>query len=110
MHASVSGLADYLADDELEAIRMARDVIAHLHWRKEGPGPVASDPEPPRHDPEELLGLMPLDLRSPVDAREIIARVVDGSRFEEFKARYGPTLVVGWAQIHGFAVGILANN
>jgi acyl-CoA carboxylase subunit beta len=110
MHAAVSGLADYLADSEPEAIRMARDVIAHLHWRKQGPGPVTADPEPPRHDPEELLGLMPIDLRSAVDAREIIARVVDGSRFEEFKPRYGPTLVTGWAQIHGFSVGILANN
>jgi len=110
MHATVSGLADYLAEDEHEAIRMARDVVAHLHWRKQGPGPVAAVPEPPRHDPEELLGLMPADLRTPVDAREIIARVVDGSRFEEFKPRYGPTLVTGWADIHGFGVGVLANN
>jgi acetyl-CoA carboxylase carboxyltransferase component len=110
MHAEVSGLADYLADDEHQAIRMARDVVGHLHWRKQGPGPTTTDPEPPRHDGEELLGLMPLDLRSPVDAREIIARITDGSRFEEFKPRYGPTLVTGWAHIHGFAVGILANN
>ncbi len=110
MHATVSGLADYLAEDEREAIRMARDVVAHLHWRKQGPGPAAAAPEPPRHDPEELLGLMPVDLRTPVDAREIIARVVDGSRFEEFKPRYGPTLVTGWADIHGFPAGVLANN
>ncbi len=110
MHATVSGLADYLAEDEHEAIRMARDVVAHLHWRKQGPGPADAVPEPPRHDPEELLGLMPADLRTPVDAREIIARVVDGSRFEEFKPRYGPTLVTGWADIHGFGVGVLANN
>ncbi|MGI8492713.1 MAG: acyl-CoA carboxylase subunit beta [Acidimicrobiales bacterium] len=111
MHASVSGLADYLAEDEPEAIRMCRDVVAHLHWRKSGPGPATlSSPDPPMHDPEELLGLMPPDLRTPLDAREIIARVVDGSRFEEFKPRYGPTLVCGWAEIHGFACGILANN
>jgi len=110
MHATVSGLADYLAEDEHEAIRMARDVIAHLHWRKLGPGPVTAAPEPPRYDPEELLGLMPADLRTPVDVREIIARVVDGSRFEEFKPRYGPTLVTGWAEIHGFPAGVLANN
>jgi len=110
MHATVSGLADYLAEDEHEAIRMARDVVAHLHWRKQGPGPAAAVPEPPRHDPEELLGLMPADLRTPVDAREIIGRVVDGSRFEEFKPRYGPTLVTGWADIHGFGVGVLASN
>jgi len=110
MHATVSGLADYLAEDEPEAIAMARDVVAHLHWRKQGPGPATVDPDPPRHDPEELLGLMPADLRSPVDARQIIARVVDGSRFEEFKPRYGTTLVTGWADIHGFGVGVLANN
>ena len=110
MHASVSGLADYLAEDEVDAIRMARTVVSHLHWRKLGPGPATADPDPPRHDPEELLGIMPVDLRSPVDAREIIARIVDGSRFEEFKPLYGPTLVTGWAHIHGFPVGILANN
>ena len=110
MHAAVSGLADYLADDEHEAIRMARQVVGHLHWRKQGPGPVSENPEPPRYDPGELLGLMPADLRTPVDTREVIARIVDGSRFEEFKPLYGPTLVTGWAQIHGFAVGILANN
>jgi acyl-CoA carboxylase subunit beta len=110
MHASVSGLADYLAGTEHEAIRMARDVVAHLNWRKQGPGPVTTDPEPPRYDPAELLGLMPADLRAPVEAREIIARITDGSRFEEFKPRYGPTLVTGWAHIHGFAAGILASN
>jgi acetyl-CoA carboxylase carboxyltransferase component len=109
LHASTSGLADYLADDEYEAIRMARDVVAHLHWRKAGPPPLA-DPDPPVYDSEELLGLMPIDLRSPVDAREVIARIVDGSRFEEFKPRYGSTLVTGWAHVHGFPVGILANN
>ena len=110
MHAAVSGLADYLAEDEHEAINMARQVVAHLHWRKQGPGPVTASPEPPAHDPEELLGLMPADLRTPVDVREIIARVVDGSRFEEFKPRYGPTLVTGWAHVHGFSVGIIASN
>jgi acetyl-CoA carboxylase carboxyltransferase component len=110
MHASVSGLADYLADDEVEAIRMARDVVSHLHWRKLGPGPVAGDPDEPRYSAEDLLGLMPPDLKAPVEAREVIARIVDGSRFEEFKPRYGPTLVTGWAEVHGFPVGILANN
>ncbi|MDQ6838550.1 MAG: acyl-CoA carboxylase subunit beta, partial [Actinomycetota bacterium] len=110
MHARVSGLADYLADDEPEAISMARDVIAHLHWHKTGPGPVTTEPEAPNADPEELLGLVDPELKTPLDTREVIARVVDGSRFEEFKARYGPTIVCGWATVHGFAVGILANN
>ena len=110
MHATSSGLADYLAADELEAIRMARDVIGHLHWRKLGPGPVTENPAPPVYDADDLLGVMPIDLRAAVDAREIIARITDGSRFEEFKPRYGPTLVTGWAQIHGYPVGILANN
>ncbi len=109
MHATTSGLADYLAEDEAEAIRMARDVIAHLHWRKLGPGP--SEPaDPPLYDADELLGLIPVDLRRPMDVREVIARIADGSRFEEFKRRYGPTLVCGWASIHGFPVGILGNN
>ena len=110
MHASVSGLADYLADDERDAIRTCRDVVAHLHWRKAGPGPVTSEPEAPRYDPEELLGVMPADLRTPLDVREVIARIVDGSRFEEHKARYGPTLVCGWATIHGFPVGVIGNH
>lgn len=110
MHASVSGLADYLADDEPDAIRMARTVVGHLHWAKQGPGPVTDHPDPPLYDSEQLLGLVPADLRSPLDPREVIARIVDGSRFEEFKPRYGPTLVTGWAEIHGFPVGILANS
>jgi acetyl-CoA carboxylase carboxyltransferase component len=109
MHASVSGLADYLAEDEHEALQMARDVVAHLNWRKKGPGP-SLPPDEPLHDPEELLGVLPVDLKTPVDIREIILRIVDGSRFEEFKAIYGRTLVTGWASIHGFPVGILANN
>jgi acetyl-CoA carboxylase carboxyltransferase component len=110
MHATTSGLADYLAGDEHEAIRMARDVVAHLHWHKQGPGPVTNDPAVPVYDADELLGLMPVDLRAPVEAREIIARITDGSRFEEFKPRYGSTIVTGWAHIHGYPVGILANN
>ncbi|MEU0479598.1 carboxyl transferase domain-containing protein [Streptosporangium sp. NPDC006013] len=109
MHATVSGLADYLAEDEQDALRTARDVVRHLHWTKGGPGP-AFPADPPVHDPEDLLGLMSFDLRTPVDVREVIARVVDGSRFEEFKPRYGPTLVCGWASVHGFPVGVLGNN
>jgi acetyl-CoA carboxylase carboxyltransferase component len=109
MHATTSGLADYLAEDEAEALRMARDVVAHLHWRKLGPGPTEAA-DPPLYDPEELLGLLPVDLKRPMDVREVITRVVDGSRFEEFKPRYGSTLVCGWASICGFPVGVLGNN
>ncbi len=109
MHARVSGLADYLAGDEAEAIAMARRVVSHLHWRKLGPGP--SEPaDEPVHDPDELLGVLSPDLRSPLDVREVIARVVDGSRFEEFKPLYGETLVCGFGSVHGFPVGILGNN
>ncbi|MFA9432450.1 acyl-CoA carboxylase subunit beta [Egicoccus sp. AB-alg2] len=109
MHARTSGLGDYLADDEIDAIRIARDVVGHLRWNKAGPGP--SEPaDPPLHDPEDLLGIASVDLREPFDSREVLARVVDGSRFEEFKPAYGPNLVTGWASIHGFPVGVLANN
>ncbi|MBM3684645.1 MAG: acyl-CoA carboxylase subunit beta [Actinobacteria bacterium] len=109
MHCEVSGLGDYLAEDENDAIRILRDTVAHLHWTKLGPGPTFP-PEEPAHDPEDLLGMVSRDLRQPVDVREVIARVVDGSRFEEFKARYGTTMVCGWATVHGFPVGILGNN
>jgi len=109
MHATKSGLADYLAEDEVDALRMARSVITHLNWRKLGPGPTMP-PDDPSYDSEDLLGLLPVDLRTPMDIREVIGRIVDGSRFEEFKPLYGPTLVTGWASIHGFPVGILGNN
>ncbi|MCZ6459411.1 MAG: acyl-CoA carboxylase subunit beta [Gammaproteobacteria bacterium] len=109
MHTTISGLGDYLAEDERDAIRMCREVISHLNWRKKGPGPSLHVDEPV-HDPEELLGIVSKDLRAPFDMREVIARIVDGSRFEDFKPGYGPTLVCGWASIHGFPVGILGNN
>ncbi len=109
MHAEVSGLGEYLAEDELDACRLCREVISHLNWRKSGPPPSLRSEEP-LHDPEELLGLVSPDLRRPVDVRELIGRVVDGSRFEEFKSRYGKTLVCGWASIHGYPLGILGNN
>ena len=109
MHAEISGLADYLANDELDALRTCREVVAHLNHRKAGYGPTRAS-VPPVHDPDELLSLMPRDLYALIDVREIIARIVDGSEFEEFKARYGPTLICGWAWIHGYPVGILGNN
>ncbi len=109
MHARTSGLADHLASDELDAIRIARDIVAHWNWQKLGPGPTLSTTAPV-HDPEELLGVASVELKEPFDVREVVARVVDGSRFEEFKPLYGANLVCGWASIHGFPVGILGNN
>jgi acyl-CoA carboxylase subunit beta len=108
MHAKVSGVADFLAEDELDALRIGRDLVGALGWEKAGhaPGPV----EEPVFDAEELLGIVSPDFRVPYDVREVIARVVDGSRFLEFKPLYGATLVTGFARIHGYKVGIIANN
>ena len=109
LHAEVSGLGDYFAEDEMDALRLCREVVSHLRVDKPGPEPTGPG-DPPVHDPEELLGLVSRDLRQPVDVRDVIARTVDGSRFEEFKPRWGPSMVCGWAQIHGYPVGILGNN
>ena len=109
MHTRISGLGDYLAQDEHDGIRICREVVRHLNWRKLGPGP-SLPADPPIYDPEELLGIVNEDLRVPFDMREVIARTVDGSRFEEFKPLYGPTLVTGWSSIHGYPIGILGNN
>ena len=109
LHADVSGLGDYFAEDEMDALRLCREIVSHLNWRKADSEPTLPALEPV-HDPEELLGLVSRDLRQPVDVRDVIARVVDGSRFEEYKARYGTSIVCGWASIHGFPVGILGNN
>jgi acetyl-CoA carboxylase carboxyltransferase component len=108
MHAKVSGLADHFAVDERDAIRIGRRILSEIHWRKHGPGP-SLPPDPPRYDPEELLGIAPADFRVPFDPREVLARVVDGSRFGEYKPDYGTSLVTGWASVHGFPVGVLAN-
>ena len=107
MHARISGLADYFAVDELDALRIGRRVVARLNWVKQGPkpGPVTE----PLFDSEELIGIVPSDLRIPFDPREVIARIVDGSEFDEFKAMYGSSLVTGWARLHGYPLGILAN-
>jgi acetyl-CoA carboxylase carboxyltransferase component len=109
MHARTSGLCDYLARDEDEALRIARGIVAHLRWHRLGPGP-AGPAEDPLYDAEELLGIASVDVRVPFDVREILARVVDGSRFEEFKASYGTQLVCGWASIGGYPIGVVANN
>jgi acetyl-CoA carboxylase carboxyltransferase component len=109
MHTQISGLGDYLAQDEMDGVRLCREVVGHLNWRKLGPDPD-EDFEEPVHDAEDLLGMVSKDLRTPFDMREVIMRVVDGSYFEEFKPLYGPTLICGWAKIHGYPVGILGNN
>ncbi len=109
MHSRVSGVSDYLATDERDAIRLGREIVSHLDWKKRA-APTPRPVEPPAYDPEELLGIASADLKVPFDSREVIARIADGSRFSEFKPLYGNTLVCGWAHIHGFPVGILANN
>jgi acetyl-CoA carboxylase carboxyltransferase component len=108
MHARTSGLADYLARDEHECLAIGREIVEHLNWRKLGPG--ATEPaDEPLHCVDDLLAIASVDLKVPFDPREVIARLVDGSRFEEYKPVYGTALVTGWASIHGFPVGILAN-
>jgi acetyl-CoA carboxylase carboxyltransferase component len=109
MHSKVSGVSDYLADDEVDAIRLGREIMSHLNWRKAS-APLPRPVEEPLYPAEELLGVASADIKQPFDCREVIARVVDGSRFSEFKPLYGSTLVCGWAHLHGFPVGILANN
>jgi acetyl-CoA carboxylase carboxyltransferase component len=105
MHARVSGLADYLAADEADAIRQARAVISRFAAANAVPGGPA-----PIHDPDELLGVVPEDPKTPFDIREVVGRIVDGSAFDEFKPLYGPNLVTGWAELNGMPIGVLANN
>jgi 3-methylcrotonyl-CoA carboxylase beta subunit/propionyl-CoA carboxylase len=109
VHTRISGVADHLAQDDEHALEIARDIVSHLTSRKETPWEVR-DPEDPVHDPAELGGIIPISVRKAYDVREVIARIVDGSRFAEFKALYGTTLVTGFAHVMGFPVGILANN
>ncbi|WP_067185365.1 acyl-CoA carboxylase subunit beta [Microtetraspora niveoalba] len=107
MHARTSGLADYLAADEHDALRIGRRIVARLNRRR--PGPASAPAPPPLYDEDELLGIVPEDLKVPFDPREVVARIVDGSDFDEFKPLYGPSLVTGWAALHGHPIGILAN-
>ena len=109
VHTRISGVADHLANDDEHALEIARDIVGHLTARKEIPWDVR-DPEEPAYDPKEMGGLIPVNVRKAYDVREVIARIVDGSRFSEFKALYGTTLVTGFAHVMGFPVGILANN
>jgi 3-methylcrotonyl-CoA carboxylase beta subunit len=108
VHTRLSGVADYLADDDHHAIALARQAVANLN--QPAAAPLAADITPPLYCPDEMLGVVPGDLRTAYDVREVIARVVDGSDFDEFKARYGTTLVCGFARIMGMPVGIIGNN
>jgi acetyl-CoA carboxylase carboxyltransferase component len=109
VHTRISGVADYLADDDQHALALCRTIVASLPNAKRLPREMAP-PEEPKYDPLEIYGVVNADLRTPYDVREVIARMVDGSRFDEFKARYGATLVTGFARLHGFLVGVVANN
>lgn len=109
VHTRVSGVADHLADDDDHALGIARKIVGRLNWRKLGQLTTAL-PEPPKYDAEEMYGIVEQDPRKQYDAREIIIRMVDGSRFDEFKPLYGTTLVTGFAHLEGYPVGILANN
>ncbi|MFI0395868.1 carboxyl transferase domain-containing protein [Paracoccus jiaweipingae] len=109
VHTRLSGVADYLAEDDAHALALARRAVSHLN-RRVPQTVVWQSPEAPACDPDEILGVVPADLRTPYDIREVIARVVDGSRFDEFKPRFGETLVTGFAHIEGCPVGIVANN
>ncbi|SCY35881.1 carboxyl transferase domain-containing protein [Paracoccus tibetensis] len=109
VHTRLSGVADYLAEDDAHALAMARRAVSHLN-RVPVQNVLWQSPEPPAFDPDELFGVVPADLRTPYDIREVIARIVDGSRFDEFKARFGETLVTGFAHVEGCPVGIVANN
>jgi len=109
VHTTESGVADHYAEDEPEALRLVRNIVENLPPKKSGPL-VRQTTEEPAYPADDLLGIIPEDNRTPFDVREVIARIVDGSRFHEFKSRYGTTIVCGFANIHGFKVGIIANN
>jgi 3-methylcrotonyl-CoA carboxylase beta subunit/propionyl-CoA carboxylase len=109
VHTRLSGVADYFAEDDEHAIQLARTIVSTLHTSKRLPADMTT-PEPPQYDPAELYGVVNVDPRHPYDVREVIARLVDGSRFDEFKQRYATTLVTGFARLHGFLIGIVANN
>ncbi|KZZ77308.1 methylcrotonoyl-CoA carboxylase, partial [Oleiphilus sp. HI0133] len=109
MHCKVSGVADHYADSEEHALQIARDCVAHLNWQKQNPI-GRQQPHAPLYSPREINGVVPSDLKTPYDVREVIARIVDGSDFQEFKKQFGETLVCGFAHIDGYPVGIIANN
>jgi acetyl-CoA carboxylase carboxyltransferase component len=110
MHAGRSGLADFVAEDERDAIRLARQCVRRLNRGKLGPPPRTNPPAPPKHDQEDLLAVPGADLKVPFDPREVLGRVLDGSEFDEFKPAYGNALVTGWGELHGYPIGVLANS
>jgi geranyl-CoA carboxylase beta subunit len=110
MHTRISGLGDYLAEDDRDAIGIARDIVANLNWDRPQPDDAAAQARGPLYDAEELLGIMPMDHKRPVDMKQVVARIVDGSDFLEFAPNYGPATVCGHARIDGHAVGIITNN
>ncbi|WSA88297.1 acyl-CoA carboxylase subunit beta [Micromonospora sp. NBC_01796] len=109
MHASTSGLADWLAEDERDGLRLARQCVRRFNWRKQGPAPRTAVAPPPKYDAEDLLAIASADPRTPFDPREVLGRILDGSEFDEFKPGYGSALVTGWGELHGYPVGVLAN-
>ncbi|MHC8494120.1 carboxyl transferase domain-containing protein [Thalassospira sp. SM2505] len=109
VHCKTSGVTDHYAQDDNHALSIARDIVKNLNWTK-NPGLTLTEPRAPSYDPREIYGVVPTDTKKPYDVREIIARIVDGSDFDEFKAQYGTTLVTGFARIFGYPVGIIANN
>ncbi len=110
VHTRVSGVADYLAENDAQALEIARSIAGNLGASPKSLPDDREEPEEPLYDPKEIYGILPRDLRKPYDVREVVGRLVDGSRFEEFKARYGTTLVCGFARLAGFLIGIVANN
>jgi 3-methylcrotonyl-CoA carboxylase beta subunit len=110
VHTRLSGVADHYASSDEHALALVRQIVRNLNLRKPAAPWEPASPQPPAADPAELYGLIPDDFREPFDPREVLARIVDGSRFDEFKALYGETLVCGFARIEGYPVGILANN
>lgn len=110
MHTSISGLGDYLAEDDRDALRMAREIVAKLDWNNQVPPEPVREFLPPRYPKEELMGIMPMDYKRPVDMKEVIARIVDDSYFLEFGANYGSSTVVGHASVEGLPIGIITNN
>jgi geranyl-CoA carboxylase beta subunit len=110
MHATVSGLVEHIAEDDRDGIRIARDVVAAMHWASGWLPYGTPDFDPPRYDPDELAGVVPLDYRTAYDVREVVARIVDGSRIVDFKPAFGPATVCLEAEVHGHAIGVIGNN